>query len=57
MDATTLGAAIALMKAMPDKSIAQALDAANRAEAAAAALDALGLTVENGKLCVTVERK
>ena len=66
MDTQTLGAAIALAKKIPESAAAEAIAAANRAEAAAESVEEsaeaiemfedTGLTVQNGKLCVKVER-
>lgn len=66
MDTQTLGAAIALAKKIPGSAAAEAIAAANRAEAAAESVEEsaeaiemfedTGLTVQNGKLCVKVER-
>lgn len=66
MDTQTLGAAIALAKKIPGSAAAEAIAAANRAETAAESVEEsaeaiemfedTGLTVQNGKLCVKVER-
>lgn len=66
MDTQTLGAAIALAKKIPGSAAAEAIAAANRAEAAAESVEEsaeaievfenTGLTVQNGKLCIKVER-
>lgn len=55
MDTQTLGAAIAIVKKIPGSAAAEAIAAAARAEAAAESVDT-GLTMQNGKLCVKVER-
>nr|DAI45377.1 MAG TPA: hypothetical protein [Caudoviricetes sp.] len=67
MDVTTLGIALALMKSMPDSAISEAIGAANRAEALAesiknsadqiAMFEALGLTIQDGKICCKVEKE
>ena len=66
MDTQTLGAAIALAKKIPGSAAAEAIAAANRAEAAAESVEEsaeaievfenTGITMQNGKLCVKVER-
>lgn len=66
MDTQTLGAAIAIAKKIPGSAAAEAIAAANRAEAAAESVEEsaeaiemfedTGLTMQNGKLCVKVER-
>lgn len=54
MDMTTLGAAISIVKKMPDKSIAEAIEAAERAETAAEAIEELNytITVSGSKLVI-----
>lgn len=66
MDTQTLGAAIAIAKTIPGSAAAEAIAAADRAETAAKSVEEsaeaievfedTGLTVQNGKLCVKVER-
>lgn len=57
MDMSTLGAAIAIVKKMPDKSIAEAIAAADRAEAAAEAIEDLNYTITvSGTKLVVAER-
>lgn len=66
MDVQTLGAALAIAKSIPGTALGDTVAAANRAEAAAqtvqqsaesiAIFENTGLTVQNGKLCVRVER-
>lgn len=66
MDTQTLGAAIAIAKKIPGSAAAEAIAAADRAETAAESVEEsaeatdvfkdTGLTVQNGKLCVKVER-
>lgn len=55
MDMATLGAAISIVKKMPDKSIAEAIAAADRAEAAAEQIEGLNyeITVSGTKLAIT----
>lgn len=67
MDAATLGAAIAIAKSIPGTAVGDATAAANRAEAAAQSVEdsaaqialfqALGLTLQDGKICVKVEKE
>lgn len=67
MDVATLGAAIAIAKSIPNNSVGDATAAANRAEAAAQSVEdsaaqialfqALGLTLQDGKICVKVEKE
>ena len=67
MDAATLGAAIAIAKSIPNTVVGDATAAANRAEAAAQSVEdsaaqialfqALGLTLQDGKICVKVEKE
>lgn len=66
MDMQTLGAAIAIAKKIPGSAAAEAIAAAERAEAAAESVEEsaeaiemfedTGLTMQNGKLCIKVER-
>ena len=66
MDVTTLGAALAIAKSIPDTAVGDCTAAANRAEAAAESVEQAAGTIEqfedtglimvNGKLCVKVER-
>ena len=66
MDVTTLGAALAIAKSIPDTAVGDATAAANRAETAAESVaqsvetiqkfENTGLVMMNGKLCVQVER-
>lgn len=66
MDATTLGAALAIAKSIPDTAVGDATAAANRAETAAESVEQsvesiqefenTGLVMIDGKLCVKVER-
>lgn len=67
MDAATLGAAIAIAKSIPNTAVGDATAAANCAEAAAQSVEdsaaqialfqALGLTLQDGKICVKVEKE
>ena len=67
MDAATLGAAIAIAKSISNTAVGDATAAANRAEAAAQSVEdstaqialfqALGLTLQDGKICVKVEKE
>ena len=67
MDAATLGAALAIAKSIPNTAVGDATAAANRAEAAAQSVEnsaaqialfqALGLTLQDGKICVNVEKE
>ena len=67
MDAATLGAAIAIAKSILNTAVGDATTAANRAEAAAQSVEdsteqialfqALGLTLQDGKICVKVEKE
>lgn len=67
MDVTTLGAALAIAKSIPNTAVGNATAAANRAEAAAQSVEdsaaqialfqALGLTLQDGKICVKVEKE
>lgn len=66
MDITTLGAALAIAKSIPDTAVGDCTAAAARAEAAAESIEEAAETLEqfedtglimvNGKLCVKVER-
>lgn len=66
MDVTTLGAALAIAKSIPDTAVGDCTAAAARAEAAAESIERAAGTIEqfedtglimvNGKLCVKVER-
>ena len=66
MDITTLGAALAIAKSIPDTAVGDCTAAAARAEAAAESVEEAAETIEqfedtglimvNGKLCVKVER-
>ncbi len=66
MDVTTLGAALAIAKSIPDTAVGDCTAAAARAEAAAESVEQAAGTIEqfedtglimvNGKLCVKVER-
>lgn len=66
MDVTTLGAALAIAKSIPDTAVGECTAAAARAEAAAESVEQAAGTIEqfedtglimvNGKLCVKVER-
>ena len=66
MDVTTLGAALAIAKSIPDTAVGDCTAAAARAEAAAEIVEQAaesieqfeetGLIMVNGKLCVQVER-
>ena len=66
MDVTTLGAALAIAKSIPDTAVGDCTAAASRAEAAAESVEQAAGTIEqfedtglimvNGKLCVKVER-
>lgn len=67
MDAATLGAALAIAKSIPNTAVGDATAAANRSEAAAQSVEnsaaqialfqALGLTLQDGKICVKVEKE
>ncbi len=67
MDVTTLGAALAIAKSIPDTAVGDATAAANRAEAAAESVEQssksiqefenTGIVMIDGKLCVKVERR
>lgn len=67
MDAATLGADIAIAKSILNTAVGDATAAANRAEAAAQSVEdstaqialfqALGLTLQDGKICVKVEKE
>lgn len=67
MDAATLGAALAIAKSIPNTAVGDATAEANRAEAAAQSVEnsaaqialfqALGLTLQDGKICVKVEKE
>lgn len=66
MDVTTLGAALAIAKSIPDTAVGDCTAAAAKAEAAAESVEQAAGTIEqfedtglimvNGKLCVKVER-
>ena len=66
MDVTTLGAALAIAKSIPETAVGDCTAAAARAEAAAESVEQAAGTIEqfedtglimvNGKLCVKVER-
>lgn len=66
MDTITLGAALAIVRSIPDTAVGDATAAANRAEAAAESVEqaaesieqfeGTGLMMVDGKLCVKVER-
>lgn len=66
MDLTTLAAALAIARSIPQTAVGDATAAANRAESAAESVkqasqaiqefENTGLLIVNGKLCVKVER-
>ena len=61
MDAATLGAAIAIAKSIPNTAVGDRAEAAAQSVEDSAAqialFQALGLTLQDGKICVKVEKE